>query len=845
MTRAATPLFTVLLAATAACREPGSGDSGPAGLVDPCEDGGASLYPAMDGPESPVTVRVDDLGVPHIRAASDRDLFFASGYAQAADRLWQLDGVVRTARGELAEVYGEDALASDLVARVIGFSRLGCESIPVMHDERPEDLALFAAWVDGVNRRVAEVLAGEAPLPEEFATWGVEPRPITVADALAVGKRIQFGFANSLANDVLYSLLAGLVPDVDAIPVFQPGADRFIMVDEAEVAPTPRGLAGRSAVVPLRLDGDGARRVLASLAALDRAHGWGPGSNNWVVSGAGTDTGRPILANDPHATIGKPSLLWMQHLDSRDDGGAFDVAGWAFVGLPGVHLGHTDRLAWAATTHMADVMDLWDVPVAEDWSEAEIGGETVPVSAEEEVIRVALGGGSFDEVRLTVHRVEDVGVFLPDEVLPVSSALFADHAVLFGWTGFRATDEAFAYLDFDRARDLDAFEAAAELEEVGMHNWIGATAGGWRYRVHGMLPDRGPVGERGAPYAIMDGTDPDNLWNRGDLDPDLLPRVDGDRDFLVTANNDPWGTTADNDPVDDEVYYASYYAAGFRADRIHRALAGALAEGPVSADAMVALQFDAVSPAALRLVPFLEAAWSKVGEDADPPFDGWAGREDMAAAVAALAAWDGAMRRDSAEAALYRVWAAVAARELLEGDLGVLFDPVEDAAPELLTKVLLLALEEDIDALLDEDTVEGGVDAVLLAALDEALDWTAAEAEARGLEALTWGELHHAAFVEPEGGTVEWPMDGDGTTVNVAHCSMWDGGALVDPCTSSHAAVFRSVVSFDEDGVPVARVATPYGNDGDVERWLEGEAVELPFRDEDIDARTVDTWTLE
>lgn len=821
----------MILLLLAACRPDESAPSVADTAPSACDVEAIGL-PTTYTPAAAVEVLTDDRGIRHVYAASDADLFWGAGYQIAADRLFQFDTWRRLARGTMAEVRGEDEVTSDLTARVFGYDRYACESLVWVAEDRPDDFALVVAYVAGLNRRVEEVRSGAAALPADFATLGYVPEPFSLEDVLAIGKRINLGYSSTVEYDLLYGLMTQLVPNAADFPIFDPGPARFIVADAAPAStarPGPRG-AARGGRAPTA---DEVVAIRDALARIREAHGMGPGSNNWAVNGAHTENGRPLLANDPHSGYATPATLWQVHLDSASAGGAFDVVGFAFPGVPGVQLGHNRRLAWAATTAQADQTDLWAVPV--DDGVAQLGGEEVPVIEEVETIRVKLDDGTVEDRAFTVRRVEGRGVFLPEELLPVPSTLFGGD-LLVGWVGLQPTDEIFTFFDLDRAEDLDAFEAAVGYQKVGLHNWVGATAEGVRYRVHGWVPDRGPVGARIAANRVLDGTDASTLWTGAYLDADLLPHLDGSQDYIVTANNDPFGHTADNDPLNDDVYYASWFAPSYRAERVASELERLIAAGPVTPAQMAALQMDDHSLLADGLVPLLEGAVARI--DTNEDLAEWRGREDLVAAAARLSAWDRGMGRDSAEAALFRAWEGFLEKRTLS-DLSFLFDAVEDSASVTVANVNLLVHQGQVESVLG-----GNADVHLVAALDEALAWTAERAAERGVAEVVWGDVHRARFDADVGDDVYVPMDGDDATVNVGQCSFWDGDDPAALCDTPDGAIFRTVTTFADDGTPTSSFAVPYGADGDVDRWLAGDLDALPFARADVEARTVERTTL-
>ena len=191
------------------------------------------------------TVRVDRYGIPHIEAENARDAFYASGYMQARDRLFQLEMNRRRVTGDRSEILGEAYLEDDMQARLFGFGRYACQSLEATYNQDPEHLAMAVAFVAGINKRIAEVNEDPSLLPPEFVNYNFNPTPYTPEDVISIGSGILFGFSNTLEFDLLYTLIARTVPTYGDIPVFQPGVDRFIMGQALPGGPprAPRQLA--------------------------------------------------------------------------------------------------------------------------------------------------------------------------------------------------------------------------------------------------------------------------------------------------------------------------------------------------------------------------------------------------------------------------------------------------------------------------------------------------------------------------------------------------------------------------------------------------------------------------
>lgn len=778
---------------------------------------------------APVEVRLDEQRVPHLLAQTDLDAIYAQGYQQATDALFMLEVTRRSARGTLAEVLGESALQGDRQARTFGFSRLGEASRKLMREKHPADHNLLVAYVAGINRRIAEVEAGEQPAPAELASYALELEPWTPADALAIGIRIQLGFSSTLSFDLLYTLVERLVKNAATLPVFKTYGDAFIMGPPKQakwVLPgaTPAPLAGVVSETQ-------ARQLFDVMTLLYLRHGMGEGSNSWAVAGAHTDNGRPYLANDSHAGFTDPNRMHVCHVSAEQ--GTIDAVGFSFLGLPGVHVGHNSFVAWGATTSFADATDLWEVDV--DGESVSLGGASVTLATRSEVIRLRNADGSMSELPFDVREVPGHGVLLPAEVLPVPKALISSRDLLLGWPGFEGTDELAMFFGMNRAKNLDELEAAVGLGRTGMQNWLSASRDDIRLQVHGLVPDRGAAEGRPKANRIMDGAAPENLWGGAFLPAERLPRLDGARSFIVTANNDPWGHTADNDPLNDEFYYGSFFAPGFRARRLMDVLADETAQGALGRARMHELQMDVASTLAADWVPRIAAAVAAIGKD--PLLAPFVGRPELAAAAAELSAWDGRMTRSSSEAALFRVLLAFASKATLEPSLAFLFDGVDEAQPVTIQKMALLVHTLDLQPIL-----QGRGDLILVTALSDALAETTKK---KGTDAsFTWGDLHRAVFKKPDVGETLIATDGDDSTLNVAQSRCWDKGGIGEHCRSTAGAVYRVVYGFDDDGTPRATFAVPAANAGKTEDWVEGAFHPLRFRAEEVKAASVESRTL-
>lgn len=261
--------------------------------------------------QAPVEIRRDARGVPHIRAQNEHDLFFANGYVEGSDRLFQLDLLRRFVYGRLSEVLGNAVLTDDEDARIVPVSQIVAKQ---WNDLQPRDRRLLQAFADGVNAAIAR-----EPRPVEFRILMYQPKPWSPQDSLAVG------FATVLDLTDTWDDIAGR--DGKHLPLTDPCYD----------APVTAGL-GKIA---------DPNRCGVKTAFIDElVHARAPiGSNEWAAGAAHTATGRPLLENDPHLRIQIPGIWYLVDLQAP----GYHAAGAALAGTPGVILGHNDRLAWGAT----------------------------------------------------------------------------------------------------------------------------------------------------------------------------------------------------------------------------------------------------------------------------------------------------------------------------------------------------------------------------------------------------------------------------------------------------------------------------------------------------------------
>ena len=598
-------------------------------------------FPAIDGElalpglDAQVEIVRDAQGIPHIYATTSHDLFMAQGFVHAQDRFWQMDTWRHIGAGRVAEMFGDDQVETDAFLRAMGWRRLAEEQYAAAAEETRGYLDAYAAGVNAyLAQRSPSELAFEYTILE-LTNHGYDPEPWEPADTLVWGKVMAWDLRGNVDDEIDRALLlGGMAPEVvDALyPPYPQDAPLIVPHDGPRLA-TPLSPAPGISNTSLR-------RVAANTDLVDALTGGGGdgiGSNSWVVSGAKTATGSPILANDPHLGIRMPSI-WYQvglHCAPRGPDCPFEVAGFSFAGMPGVIIGHNDRIAWGLTNLGPDVMDLYIERVnPADPDQYEVNGEWVDMEVRTETIEVAGGDPVEVQVRTTRHGpvVSDVYGRL-DEFDVAGIELPEPYVVALRWT---ALDPGPAIIEpvmaMNRAGDWDEFRAALRLFTVPSQNVVYADVdGNIGYQAPGLVPIR----RDGDGRLPVPGWDDRFAWD-GFIPFEELPSVlNPEEGWIVTANN----------AVVDGTFPYLLTADWNLGDRAMRIVDLVSASEDLSLDDVAAIQMDTFNATAARIRPWFTeldpATLSPTAAAAQDVLAGWDLHNDAASAGAAVfeAAW--------------------------------------------------------------------------------------------------------------------------------------------------------------------------------------------------------------
>jgi penicillin G amidase len=529
----------------------------------------------LEGLSGPVTVTRDQWGVPHIKASTDMDAFWAQGYVHAQDRLWQMELNRRTGAGRLSEILGDAALDQDKFLRTWGFYRAAQASESALSEHTRAVLKAYAA---GVNAFIAE-----GKLPLEFTLVGSKPEPWVIADSLVWAKMLAFDLADNWSAEVTNTETVkkiGLEGLNEIEPGVRPGTPTIVRLEEFKGAlktdsaqASNAGLQAHTLAALQRLAA--IQKSLPTFAGPDRDT---TGSNNWVVGGKLTTTGKPMLANDPHLRLSAPSLWYFADLEAP----GLHAIGASLPNIPGIVLGRNDRIAWGATNSSPDTQDLFVLEV-KDGAFATPAGP-VKLETRDEIIKVKGGADVKWPVRSSAY-----GPVISDA--PVAGIKPADgQAVALRYVSLEPGDTTLdAFLGFNYAKNWSDFLEAMRSYVAPMQNFVYADVdGNIGYFAPGKIPTRNWDGR--LPASAAKGEN----WT-GFVPFDQLPILENPREgFIVTANNKMLPHQAAFEP--------STYTDHWRAQRIRERI---LSAGKISMETMNDIQADTLSIIARELVPGL------------------------------------------------------------------------------------------------------------------------------------------------------------------------------------------------------------------------------------------------
>ena len=714
-------------------------------------------------------------GVPKIMAENDEDLFFAFGFAMAQDRLFQLDYLRRKGHGRLSEILGEEGIQLDTVARTIGLNRIAASEWIATPEETQGLLHRFS---EGVNTVIEQ---SSDNMPVEFALLDYGPEPWKPVDCLVIAAEFRYYLTVRFPVIVGPELAKRALNDEALYEAFLTGE-----ADEESIVSAGAYPAAASGVSP----------VGASVGDPKE----GEGSNNWVVGGAYTVSGRPMVASDPHIAFAAVSCWYEVQLK----GGSFDVAGMAYTGMPAVMFGRNRDVAWGITNNICSQRDLYQ----ERTDPARPGfflfdGEWEPERKVIETIRVR----GADPIHKTVRFSRNGPIV--DEILPPEAA--GTGPVSLRWLGHTHCGWLTSLLGMDRARSVSELREATRGWRVPTWSLVIADREGHiGYQAVGGIPVRG-VWERG----YRPGWDPAHQW-QGLIPFEQMPRLeDPDRGWIATANN---RVARDDFPYP----LSGTWASGHRARRIRQMIE---AQDGFSKETFAAMQQDTRTLRADEAIPGLL-----------PVLQG-SGDSRVQEAARYLQTWDHNMSPDSVAASIFEVffnrWCHRVASERFDGELAA---SLAGTCGGLAGQ----SIHEDKVGWFEGTDREKAIVDAMRAALSEIESRLGTD-----LSGWAWGNLHKVQLRHVLSGRGDLgvlldrggqPVGGNGVTVcNTGFDPNW---------AAPMGANYRLISDLGEDGMWAVESQGQSGHPGSVHycdqlvEWLEGRYHFLGFGGEDSHEET-------
>ncbi len=770
----------------------------------------------LEGLRGKVQVLRDSHGVPHIKAESLEDLVFAQGYVTAQDRLWQMDLSRRIAQGRLSELFGPRTLHSDIMNRTLGLKQAAERGVDELD---PEDQKLLRDYARGVNEFIR---THQSRLPMEFLLLRYHPGAWRESDSLEVAlnmaRLLNTSWPDELMRERVRARLGSEPLESDLFPARSPLDHPVAQMSpnfSTPAAPGSVGLSGPKTKPSRLLEGPGKAMAPSQenftsldpmLRALESSSSYtGVGSNNWVVSGAHTRSGKPLLANDPHLPFGVPSVWYMVHLEAP----GLDVSGVSLPGLPMVIIGHNRHIAWGVTNTDPDVQDLYEETFNHvDPREYFYDGKWVRAGERLEKIKVR---GRVDKsilVKSTRHG----------PILPVSDT--DNRPLALAWTALLPHALQFPFLKIDEAQNWKEFTDALSGFAGPMQNFVYAdTEGNIGFYATGWVPIR----KRGDGEVPVPGWSDDYEWLGMVPFQDLPHAWNPKSGILATAN----GRVV---PDDYPYFITSMWGAPYRTARIYQLLEGGQS---FTVSDMLKIQMD--------LHP-LDDEWLRdrlvAAANEYPPQT-----PDTQYAVEKLRAWGGEATADSTATLVCELTMTTLLHCILAPRLG---NNLAGYHCPMSTVFLQNVIDNNLDRWLppgDRDLNE-----TLMKSLDDAVQQIPQRVGSDDHAAWRWGSTIPLTFRHPLGGG-SWLL---GWLLNVGPFPQSGTGSTIKRATRGVGPSMRMVVDLGDLDNSVENLAlgesgqafSPYYKD-QFEAWYHGQSFPMLFSDGAVQKGTAHRLVLE
>ncbi len=779
----------------------------------------------LSGLTAEVKVYRDSWGIPMIKAENDEDAAFALGYVHAQERLFQMDIARRAGEGRLSEIFGSKTIAIDKMFRTVGIYKLAKESFPKLN---PVSQKILIAYSKGVNEYLKDTRGNYAP---ELDVLGYEPYPWKPEHSMMIAKLMAWELNISWWTDLMFSHL---------IQKFGEAKARELIPNFPENAPTiiPSGLGKIASVSTNLIDVDKSYRKLVGFT------GTHIGSNNWVVNGNKSVSGKPIIANDPHLAFSVPGRWFFAMIRSKD----WNVEGFTIAGLPAVVIGKNQSasggISWAMTNVMADDADFYSEKLDSSATKYFLDGDWKALSIVKDTIHVKDSSDVVYEIKKTHHGPIISDVHPLRTIYPNTEVSTATLSMR--WTGQDFSDEMFAALSLNKANDWEDFKEALRYFTVPGQNFIYADANG---NIGYVCAAKLPIRATNSPTLIFDGTNSAYDW-KGFVPYDEMPKLfNPEQNFIASANN----KTVQSFPY----HISNIWEPSSRIERISELLN---AKEKHSVSDFKKYQNDFVSPYARKLTKHLLNAFKDVKLN----------DKNLKETIALFENWDGEMDLRSQVPTIYSFFL----KNLIKNTIG------DEISNDLLKEYVFVAnvpyrkIEElmDSNSSFFDDVKTGSVetkDDIIRKSLVDALS-ELENGYGKEIANWQWGKIHKVTFKHMFGGNSSlldklinvgpFEIGGDGTTILNTEYSFSE---LYEPTHDSNLPfrykLFQNKLGpsmryiYDYSQPDYLNYILPTGQSGhfmsnhykDMSKmWLKGYYLKLPLKENEFIQNAVNKLTL-
>ncbi len=726
----------------------------------------------LEGLIADVRIVTDTWGVPHVFAQNENDLFFACGYAHAQERMWQMELSRRAGFGRLSEIFGKETLERDKIVRNFGLKEAASKDLEMLS---PEMKDLLISYSQGVN---SWINSRRFNWPPEFLFLRYRPEPWSIMDSLIIKELMALLLCGDYASEFMRAKLVKKLGAEKALQILEDG----IKVPSSQIEDF----------------------TFDDLLRVPNFQG----SNNWVLAGKRTESGRPLLANDPHLEISLPPVWYEIHLNCP----TMDVIGVSLPGVPLVIIGHNGSITWGITNSCADVQDLYierlnsskDMYLdKEGWKPLEKSEQMIWVKGEKKPERI--------EISWTDHG-------------PLISPIIVEskNHLSLSWTIYEGGRTLESIYLLNKAQNWREFQDALKLFDSPSQNFVYADKhGNIGYYLSGKIPIRK---EEVALFPYPNWEDGSN-WE-GYLKEEEKPNVyNPDEGFIVTANN--------KIIPEDFPYYVSFdWDAPFRAERIRELL---FKKEKHTVESIRKIQNDIFSKKGEHFLPVLREIKEAKG--------------NLNEALAIIKSWD-LLMTSGKEAALFKVFMDAFHEEVFQDELGEDFESF-DLLFRRKKAGLLRILSDPLSSWFDrKDTpTEETREHIVKSALEKAYDWMKKNhGSPENWDWMKMNSLHlqHALGRAPAFrffNRGSYPVSGDAFTVKASYSVKYG---------TTHGASYRQIVDLSDLRNSVCVLTSGQSGhflsrfyDDQIPLWLEGRYHPMLFYPEDIEKNSAGLLILE